>query len=144
MVTHPTTDFSESNELRLGSQMGQTVALHWNVANDAANLPMIYNGDPASFTPGINTWYCVEATINTSNGHLNVSVDGTDISGLTNDGVATATLDADWVNAGTSVTRFYTALADFNLGWRNFNGSDAITVWFDDVALSSGPIGCSP
>jgi hypothetical protein len=143
MVTHPTTDFSESNELRLGTQMGQTVALHWNVADDSANLPIIWNGDPYSLTPMANTWYCIEVTINTSNGHLNVSVDGTAVAGLTADGVPTDNIDKDWVNGGNRVTKFYTALADFNLGWRNFGGGEPITVWFDDVALSSGPIGCN-
>jgi len=45
-----------------------------------------------------------------------------------------------WVGSATSLSR-YSAFADFNFGWQSY-GAGAMTIWFDDVALSSAPIGC--
>ena len=78
--------------------------------------------------------------MNSSNGHLSVSIDGTDIPGLDEDGVATANVDASWVASSASIMR-YDAFAEINIGWVPFNGGME-TLWFDDVALSSAPIGC--
>jgi hypothetical protein len=139
IVTHPMAvdQYSQSNELRFGSQDN---VFHWNTDSDAANIPDVSpNGDATSFKPVANTWYCVELTINT-NGHLNVSVDGNSIAGLTEDGVSTANIDDSWVGSTASLSR-YTMLADFNVGWDSY-GAGALTLWYDDVALSSGPIGC--
>lgn len=141
IVTHPMAvdQYSQSNELRFGSQ---DMVFHWNTDSDAANLPDVSpNGDAASFKPVANTWYCIELTIN-NNGHLNVSIDNADQAGLTEDGVATPNIDQAWVGSSASLMR-YTMFADFNFGWESYGGG-ALTVWYDDVALSSGPgpIGC--
>jgi hypothetical protein len=139
IVTHPmmVDQYSQSNELRLG---GQDNVFHWNTDTDAANLPDVSPmGDAASFRPAAATWYCMELTINT-NGHLNVSIDGMSQAGLTADGVATPNVDQAWVGSAVTLQR-YTMLADFNFGWQSY-GSGAMTLWFDDVALSSSPIGC--
>ncbi|MEI9950086.1 MAG: hypothetical protein WDO74_14220 [Pseudomonadota bacterium] len=139
IVTHPTMvdQYNQSNELRFGSQ-GQV--FHWNTDSDAANIPDVSpNGNAASFKPAANTWYCVELTINT-NGHLNSAIDGMDVPGLTADGTATPNIDQAWVGSAASLAR-YTALADFSFGWQSYGGG-ALTVWYDDVALSSTPIGC--
>jgi hypothetical protein len=139
IVTHPTMvdQYSQQNELRFGSQGS---VFHWNTDSDAANIPDVSpNGNAASFKPAANTWYCVELTINT-NGHLNVSVDGTDVPGLTEDGTATPDIDQTWVGSTASLARYMT-LADFNFGWQSYGGGP-LTLWYDDVALSSMPIGC--
>ncbi len=139
IVTHPTMvdQYSQSNELRFGSQ-GQV--FHWNTDSDAANIPDVSpDGNAASVKPTANTWYCIELTINT-NGHLNTAIDGVDVPGLTEDGTATPNIDQAWVGSAPSLAR-YTAFADFNFGWQSYGGG-ALTVWYDDVALSSTPIGC--
>ena len=86
VVTHPTAvdQYSQQNELRFGSQ---DAVFHWNTDSDAANIPVVGPGDASSVGVTANTWYCIELTINT-NGHLNVSMNGNDIAGLTEDGVA--------------------------------------------------------
>jgi len=139
IVTHPTMvdQYSQSNELRFGSQ---SQVFHWNTDSDAANIPDVSpNGNAASVKPAANTWYCVELTINT-NGHLNASIDGVDVPGLTADGTPTPNIDQAWVGSAPSLAR-YTAMADFNFGWQSYGGG-ALTLWYDDVALSSSPIGC--
>ncbi len=138
VVTHPVPadQYTQSNELRFGSQ---DAVFHWNTDSDV-NIPVVGPGDSTSVGVTANTWYCFELTINTSNGHLNVSVDSNDIAGLTEDGVATPNIDQDWVGSTASLMH-YTALADVNFGWASY-GAGPMTIWFDDVALSSAPIGC--
>jgi hypothetical protein len=139
IVTHPTMvdQYSQQNELRFGSQDS---VFHWNTDSDAANVPDVGpQGDAQSFKPAANTWYCVELTINT-HGTLNTSIDGTDVPGLTADGTGTPNIDQSWVGSSASLSR-YAKLADFNFGWQSYGGG-ALTVWYDDVALSSSPIGC--
>ncbi len=113
---------------------------HWNTDSDSANIPIVGPGDSSSVGVTPNTWYCFELTINT-NGHLNVSINGNDVAGLTEDGVATPNIDDAWVGSTASLMR-YTAFADFNFGWQGYGGGP-MTIWFDDVALSGAPIGCS-
>ena len=139
IVTHPTMvdQYSQSNELRFG---GQGQVFHWNTDSDGANIPDVSpTGNAASIKPAANTWYCIELTINT-NGHLNTAIDGVDVPGLTEDGTATPNIDQAWVGSSPSLAR-YTALADFNFGWQSYGGGP-LTLWYDDVALSSTPIGC--
>jgi hypothetical protein len=139
IVTHPTMvdQYSQSNELRFGSQ-GQV--FHFNTDSDAANIPDVSpNGNAASVKPAADTWYCIELTINT-NGHLNTSIDGVDVPGLAEDGTPTPNIDQAWIASSASLAR-YTALADFSFGWQSYGGG-ALTLWYDDVALSSTPIGC--
>ena len=139
IVMHPTMvdQYSQSNELRFGSQDS---VFHWNTDSDAANIPDVSpNGDMTSVKPVADTWYCVELTVNT-NGHLNAAVDGMDVAGLTEDGTPTANIDQAWVGSTDSLARYKT-LADFNFGWQSYGGG-ALTLWYDDVALSGSPIGC--
>lgn len=140
IVTHPmmVDQYSQSNELRFGSQDG---VFHWNTDSDAANIPDVSpNGDMASFKPTANTWYCLVLTINTG-GNLSASVDGADQAGLKADGMPTANIDQSWISSGSSSLSRYTKLADFNFGWQSY-GAGAMTLWFDDVAVSSTPLGC--
>ncbi|HTQ07406.1 MAG TPA: hypothetical protein VMI54_26300 [Polyangiaceae bacterium] len=139
VVTHPTAvdQYSQSNELRFGSQDS---VFHWNTDSDAANVPDVSpDGDAASFKPAANTWYCINLTIDTK-GPLDVSIDGADQPGLTVDGTPTMNIDQAWLGSSASLMR-YTALADFNVGWDSY-GAGALTLWYDDVALSSTPIAC--
>jgi hypothetical protein len=130
--------YTDAPQLRLGAQ---DMVFHWNVSDDAANLPTVGpQGDALSFMPQTNTWYCVELTINKGNGHLNVAVDGADQAGLANDGTPTMYVDSDWINS-TAPSK-YTSIVEFNLGWGPFNGG-TMTLWFDEIALSSNPIGCN-
>jgi hypothetical protein len=139
IVTHPMAvdQYSQGNELRFGSQGS---VFHWNTDSDSANLPDVSpNGNAASFKPAAATWYCVELTIDT-NGPLKVAIDGSEIAGLIEDGTPTADIDKTWVNDPPSLAR-YKALSDFNFGWQSYGGG-ALTLWYDDVALSASPIGC--
>jgi hypothetical protein len=130
--------YTDQPQLRFGVQDS---VFHWNTDTDAANIPDVSpQGDALSFKPATGTWYCIELTMNGSNGHLNVSIDGTDIPGLAEDGVATANVDTSWVASSASIMR-YSTFAEFSIGWVPFNGGTE-TIWFDDVALSSSPIGC--
>jgi len=140
IVTHPTVvdQYTQQNELRFGSQ---DMVFHWNTDADSANIPIVGPGDASSFKPAANTWYCIELTINSGNSHLNVSIDGTDAPGLTEDGVATPNIDDAWVADAASKQR-YMKFGDFNFGWQSY-GAGAMTLWFDDVALSPNPIGCA-
>jgi len=140
VATHPVVvnEFDSHPEFRFGSQ---DTVFHWNTETDQANIPDTSpQGDATSFTPQPNTWYCIELTINRGNGHLNVSVDGVDIHGLTEDGVPTPNVDQAWLSSADSVGR-YAAITDVNFGWESF-GSGPMTVWFDDIALSGTLIGC--
>jgi hypothetical protein len=129
--------YTDQPQLRFG---GQDMVLHWNTSTDAANIPTVGPGDSLSFRPATGKWYCMELTINKANGHLNVSIDGADQSGLTEDGVATMNIDDAWV-ASSASQAVYSTLAEFNIGWVSFGGGPN-TLWFDDVALSPNPIGC--
>jgi hypothetical protein len=143
IVTHPTMvdQYNQSNELRFGSQSSQGEGVfHWNTDADSANIPTVSpNGDATSFKPSANTWYCIELTMNT-NGHLNVSVDGKEIPGLIEDGISTPDIDAVWIQDPPSLSR-YTKFGDFSFGWQSY-GSNGMILWYDDVALSTAPIGC--
>ncbi len=141
MATHPTPadQYTQTPEFRLGSQ---DMVLHWNNTQGDVNIPDVSpQGDAVSLMPAANTWYCLELTINTSNGHLNVSVNGNDMAGLTEDGVSTANVDDSWLGTG-SVTSTYSTLADFSLGWASYGGGK-MNLWFDEIALSPNPIGCN-
>jgi hypothetical protein len=141
-VTHPTMvdQYTEQPELRFGIQ---DLFFHWNVDDDSANLPDTSpQGEVNAFKPQINTWYCMELTIDTGTGHLAVSIDGTPQPTLLDDGTPTPNIDQAWLASTTARSR-YSAVADFNLGWQDFNGQTGpMTIWFDDAALSSSPIGC--
>ena len=141
MATHPTPadQYTQTPEFRLGSQ---DMVLHWNNTQGDVNIPDVSpQGDALSLMPAANTWYCLELTINTSNGHLNVSVNGNDVAGLTEDGVSTANVDDSWLGTG-NVTSTYSTLADFSLGWASYGGG-GMNLWFDEIALSPNPIGCN-
>jgi hypothetical protein len=130
-------DARTSKELRFG---GQNAALQWNHELGDPTLPeQSPQGVAQSFEPAPEVWYCVEFEVDGSAGRLSTWVDGVAIAGLSLDGEPTPDLDRQWI---TSLSPAWRPLpTSFGLGWQDYNGG-AMTVWFDEVALSSQRIGC--
>lgn len=127
-----------NTDLRLGGQNG---ALMWNRQTDDATLPaQSPTGVAQSLPLPVNTWTCVEYGVNGSNGTLSTWVDGTAVAGLTDDGVPTQDIDAQWLSGAGATWRPH--LTDLRLGWESYGGGGADTLWFDDVALATSRIGC--
>ncbi len=120
-------------DLRLGGQNG---ALQWNRESDDATLP---EQSPAGVSLSrplpVDTWTCVEFQI--AGGELSTWVDGDLVEGLVVDGVPTHDIDGQWL----SRPDWNPALVDLRLGWESY-GSDADTLWYDDVAFGAERIGC--
>jgi hypothetical protein len=124
-------------DLRMG---GQSQIFMWNRESDDATLPELGPiGIAMSVQPPANAWTCVEFSIDQSQGHLQTWIDGSAVTSLQVDGIPTPEFDRAWLQRGT----WSPALADFKLGWESY-GSDANTLWFDDVVLDSKRIGCNP
>jgi hypothetical protein len=106
--------------------------LTWNL-NDSL-LPDVYNF--TSRTIPAQTWTCFEFHTDAASGQIDAWLNGAhlDTMSLPNDA------GAKWTgSAPTTPLRIY----GLGLGWMAFNGVP-MTLWFDDVALSStGPIGCN-
>jgi hypothetical protein len=121
-------------DLRLG---GQARVIAWNREIDDATLPalspagiaMSRSLDPERFT-------CVEFAIDTAAGTLQTRLDGVAIDGLSVDGVATPDVDEQFLRRS-----FHPSPTDLKLGWESY-GSTPMTVWVDDLAIASRPIGC--
>ncbi|HEX6523371.1 MAG TPA: cellulose-binding domain-containing protein [Streptosporangiaceae bacterium] len=125
-----------NTSLRLGGQNG---ALMWNRQSDDATLP---DQSPAGVAQSallpVNTWACIEFEVNSANGFINTWVNGTNVPGLTEDGVPTPDIDDQWL----AKPGWRPHLTDLRLGWESY-ASETDTLWFDDVALSSARIGCA-
>jgi hypothetical protein len=126
-----------NTDLRLGAQNG---ALMWNRQSDDATLPA---QSPAGVAQSVvvptGTWECLEFSVSKTNGQIYTWYNGTLVPGLTEDGVPTQDIDAQWL--GGSGANWRPNLTDLKLGWENYsNGND--TLWFDDVVLSTSRIGC--
>jgi hypothetical protein len=128
-------DQGESRDLRMG---GQSRILMWNRESDDATLPALSPaGTAQSVALPAQTWRCVEFAVNGPAGTIETWVDGARVAGLVVDGEATPDIDEPWLRkAGWAPS-----LSDFKLGWEAYAGQ-ANTLWFDDVALASAPIGC--
>lgn len=128
-------DRTSGRDLRLG---GQARILMWNREVDDATLPALSpTGIAASMQPAAQRWYCVEAAIDGAAGTLTTRVDGAVVPGLVIDGVSTSDIDEPW-RRGAAWTP---ALTDLRIGWESYAGQ-TMTLWFDDVAVSTSPIGC--
>jgi hypothetical protein len=130
-------DTADGNrDLRMG---GQNARMQWNRESDDQTLPVQSpTGVALSVAIPTNTWTCVEFVVNGGNGQMQTWVNGTEVPGLHEDGVATADIDSQWVNSRPA---WRPALADFRIGWESY-GVGADTLWFDDVAVGSSRIGC--
>ncbi|MFJ8349625.1 cellulose-binding domain-containing protein [Streptomyces sp. NPDC094153] len=120
--------------LRVGGQNG---ALQWNRETDDATLPAQSPAGVAQSRPlPTGSWQCLRFAIDTTAPKLDTWLGGEQIPGLHADGVPTPDIDQQWL-ARTTPPR-PTAL---RLGWESYGTGDD-TLWFDDVAVGSSPIGC--
>jgi hypothetical protein len=121
-------------DLRLG---GQARVVAWNREVDDATLPALSPAgiassralDPTRFT-------CVELAIDSDAGTLRTSLDGEPIDGLSVDGAPTPDIDEQFLRRS-----FHPVPTDLKIGWESY-GSTPMTVWLDDLAVGSAPIGC--
>jgi len=63
-------------------------------------------------------------------------VNGTEVTGLTVDGVATADVDQQWL-----AKTWRPSLTNIRFGWESY-GDGADTLWYDDIAVGTSRIGC--
>ena len=125
------------NDLRMGGQNG---ALQWNRQSDDATLPAQSPVGVALSVPlPTNQWECVQFEVNQSQGSMRTWLNGTEVAGLHLDNVPTPDIDAQWLQ---NRPNWRPSLTDLRLGWESYSGGDD-TLWFDDVAISSQPIGCA-
>ena len=95
-------------------------------------------GGATSTYPKVNTWSCVEFHTSQSTGALETWVDGNAVSGLTfipGTTTKTASVNDQW----KAPSPFQPTSIGF--GWTVFSGEN-LTVWFDDIAVSSSPLPC--
>ncbi|MFD5066351.1 cellulose-binding domain-containing protein [Streptomyces sp. NPDC058369] len=120
--------------LRIGGQNG---ALQWNRESDDATLPaQSPTGVGLSRPLPTDTWQCLRFAVDTSAPGLDTWLDDEQVPGLHADGVPTRDIDDQWLSRTTPPRP--TAL---RLGWESYGTGDD-TLWFDDVAVGSSPVGC--
>jgi hypothetical protein len=121
--------------LRMG---GQSKILMWNRESDDATMPALSPAGIAQSEPlPTAQWLCVEFMVDGRAGLMQSWVDGIEIAGLHLDATPTPEIDEQWLRK----TNWRPALTDFALGWEAYAGQ-AMTLWFDDVALDATRIGC--
>ncbi|MFJ6793969.1 cellulose-binding domain-containing protein [Streptomyces sp. NPDC091268] len=128
-------DASQSGRsLRVGGQNG---ALQWNRESDDATLPAQSPTGVALSRPlPTGAWQCLRFAVDTRAVGLDTWLGDERIPGLHADGIPTQDVDQQWL-ARTTPPR-PTVL---RLGWESYGTGDD-TLWFDDVAVGSAPIGC--
>ncbi|GGS28664.1 hydrolase [Streptomyces humidus] len=120
--------------LRVGGQNG---ALQWNRETDDATLPEQSPAGVALSTPlPAGRWLCLRFQIDTTAQSMRTWVDDQEVAGLRVDGVPTQNVDGQWLARATPPRP-----TGLRLGWESYGTGDD-TLWFDDVALGSSPIGC--
>jgi hypothetical protein len=130
-------DTIESKDLRMG---GQSEVVMWNRESDDATLPELSPaGIALSARPTTGSWLCVEFLIDAKRPALQTWLNGQELEGLHLEGAPTPEVDAQWQRKSD----WHPQLSDLRLGWESY-GSDANTVWFDDLAFGSSRIGCGP
>jgi hypothetical protein len=117
---------------------GQAKILMWNRESDDATLPALSpTGIAASLALPTGRWLCVELMIDQRAGLMQTWVDGAEIAGLHLDAVSTPDIDEQWLRQPD----WRPMLTSFALGWESYAGQ-AMTLWFDDVALDAQRVGC--
>lgn len=132
-------DASAGNtDLRFGGQDG---ALMWNRQSDDQTLP---DQSPAGVAQStalpVNTWNCVEFQVNGSTGAITTWLNGTVIAGLSENGTPVAGVSDQWLAGNGALWR--PRLTDLAFGWESYGGGGDDSLWFDDIALGTGRIGC--
>jgi hypothetical protein len=124
----------DGDDLRMGGQDG---VLMYNRQSDDATLPVLSpTGVSDSLSPPASTWTCVELHVDEAAGTIDTWVNGAEVTGLVEDGTAVADVSTQWLTRA-----WKPSLVDFRLGWESYAGQ-AMTLWFDDVALAGRRIGC--
>jgi hypothetical protein len=128
-----------SNGLQL---TGQSNVLVWNWHD--TTLPNIdTQGTSQSVDAPLSPhWTCIELETNAATGAIAAWVDSTPIAGLTYDPGTTAMqpgVNSTWASGYPASPR----PTSLSLGWVSY-GDTMNTVWFDDVVVSGGRIGCTP
>lgn len=127
-----------NTDLRFGGQNG---ALMWNRQSDDQTLPdQSPTGVAQSSALPVNTWTCVEYQVNGSTGALTTWLNGAQVAGLSENGTPVANVSDQWL-AGNGA-HWRPSLTDLKFGWESYGGGGDDTLWFDDIALSTGHIGC--
>lgn len=123
-----------NKHLRIG---GQSKILMYNRESDDATLPDLSpNGIAASAALPTGDWQCFEYHLGTD-GTIETWLNGDVIAGLTiKDGVPNENA-AQWQRSTTTpkITGIY-------FGWESYGG-DTNTFWYDDIVVSSTPVGCT-
>jgi len=130
-------DARENKALRLG---GQNEVLVWNRESDDATLPELSPtgvGLSKPLTPA--TWHCLEWLVGVAPPAIATWLDGQPVTGLTLDAVATADVDRQWQRKADWAPQ----LDDLRLGWESY-GDQTNTLWFDDLAVGTSRLACSP
>jgi LysM repeat protein len=125
-------DSISGKNLRMGGQAG---IMMWNRESDDATLPSLSpQGIALSFPPAINTWYCIEFSLVNTGGKtiLTTWANGQKVVGMS---VGNTEADNQW----TRVSNYKPT--DLKLGFEGYSGLDT-NIWFDDLLVSSKPIGC--
>ena len=121
--------------LRMG---GQAKFLMWNRESDDATLPALSPmGIAASEPLPTGRWLCVELMIDEHVGAMQTWIDGAEVAGLHLDATPTPDVDEQWLRQ----PNWRPSLTSFALGWESYAGQ-AMTLWFDDVALDAARVGC--
>ena len=124
----------QDKDLRMGGQAG---ILMWNRESDDATLPSLSpQGIAQSVRPAPGQWFCLEIALGAA-GTLSTFVDGQPVPALQLDATPTAEIDQQWLSRGPWRPR----LRGLSFGWEGYAGQ-AMTLWFDDVALSTQRPGC--
>jgi hypothetical protein len=127
-------DDGGAGDLRMG---GQDAILMYNRQSDDATLPTL---SPAGVSDSVAiaaaTWTCVELHVDETAGTIDTWVNGAEVPGLVEDGTPVADISTQWL---TKTWR--PSLVSFGPGWESYAGQ-AMTLWFDDVALAPFRIGC--
>lgn len=122
-------DASTTKDLRMG---GQKHVLMWNRESDDATLPDLSpQGTAKSAAPNVDRFHCIEATLDPATGTIATAIDGVATPGLSTGGS-----DSAWSKAPRPFSP-----GDLRLGWESY-GNASSTVWFDDLVVSTRPIGC--
>jgi hypothetical protein len=129
-------DADDGGDVRMG---GQDSVLIYNRQSDDATLPVLSpTGVGDSVAPPASTWTCVELHVDEAAGTIDTWVDGQEVTGLVEDGGIAPDVSTQWL-----ARAWKPRLAEFRLGWESYAGQ-AMTLWFDDVALAPRRIGCGP
>eukprot|EP00475_Leptophrys_vorax_P027353 TRINITY_DN3901_c0_g1_i1.p1 TRINITY_DN3901_c0_g1~~TRINITY_DN3901_c0_g1_i1.p1 ORF type:complete len:399 (-),score=98.92 TRINITY_DN3901_c0_g1_i1:36-1232(-) len=125
-------DSVSGKNLRMGGQAG---IMMWNRESDDATLPNLSpQGIALSFSPAVNTWYCMEFALANSGGKtiLTTWANGVRVDGMS---VGNTVADSQWTKINS-----YKPL-DLKVGFEGYSGSST-NIWYDDIQVSASRIGC--